>query len=119
MAVASFTNVSGVIACARAWNAKTKKPARRQVFRGFQRACKRLRDYGYPIRQSKHLHGSQVRPATSEDTAAISRVVIAALRESNSQNYSADIIAQVERSFAPEAVSVLLDKRNVGIWFST
>jgi len=45
--------------------------------------------------------------------------VIAALRESNSQNYSADIIAQVERSFAPEAVSVLLDKRNVGIWFST
>jgi GNAT superfamily N-acetyltransferase len=55
----------------------------------------------------------QVRPATGGDTAAISRVVIAALRESNSQDYSPDVIAQVERSFAPEAVSALLDKRKV------
>jgi len=55
----------------------------------------------------------QIRPATGADTAAISRVVIAALRESNSQDYSPDVIAQVERSFAPEAVSALLDKRKV------
>ncbi|KAA3532785.1 MULTISPECIES: GNAT family N-acetyltransferase [Pseudomonas syringae group] len=54
-----------------------------------------------------------VRPATGEDTTAISRVVIAALRESNSRDYSPDVIAQVERSFAPEAVSALLDKRKI------
>ncbi|WP_187673779.1 GNAT family N-acetyltransferase [Zestomonas carbonaria] len=55
----------------------------------------------------------QVRPATSEDAAAISRVVIAALHKSNSQDYSPDVISQVEKSFAPEAVSVLLGKRKV------
>lgn len=57
--------------------------------------------------------GCQVRLAISEDAAAISRIVIAALRESNSQDYSPDVIAQVERSFAPEAVSALLSKRKV------
>ncbi|KQQ54531.1 acetyltransferase [Pseudomonas sp. Leaf127] len=55
----------------------------------------------------------QVRPATGEDTAAISRVVIAALHESNSQDYAPDVIARVERSFSPEAISALLDKRQV------
>lgn len=55
----------------------------------------------------------QVRPAITGDSAGISRVVIAALRDTNSQDYSPEIIAQVERSFAPEAVSELLDKREV------
>ena len=55
----------------------------------------------------------QIRSATLDDSAAISRVVIAALRGTNSQDYSPDIIAQVELSFAPEAVSTLLDKRKV------
>ncbi|MGE8188334.1 GNAT family N-acetyltransferase [Pseudomonas sp. NPDC086278] len=55
----------------------------------------------------------QVRPAIDDDIAAISRVVIAALRESNSQDYSPDVIAQVERSFATETVSALLYKRKV------
>lgn len=35
-----------------------------------------------------------VRPATSRDAAAISRVVLAALRESNSQDYPPDVIAK-------------------------
>ncbi|MDU7558037.1 MULTISPECIES: GNAT family N-acetyltransferase [unclassified Pseudomonas] len=55
----------------------------------------------------------QIRSATLDDSAAISRVVIAALRGTNSQDYSPEIIAQVERSFAPEAVSALLGKRKV------
>jgi hypothetical protein len=55
----------------------------------------------------------QVRLATGGDTAAISRVVIAALRESNSQDYSPEVVAQVERSFTPEAISSMLDKRKV------
>lgn len=54
-----------------------------------------------------------VRRATSKDAAAISHVVIAALRQSNSQDYAPDIIAQVERNFAPEAVTVQLVQRKV------
>ncbi|MDD2040103.1 GNAT family N-acetyltransferase [Pseudomonas putida] len=54
-----------------------------------------------------------VRPATSSDAAAISRVVLAALRESNSQDYSPDVIAQVEQSFCPEAITTQLAKRRV------
>ncbi|MFJ4111059.1 GNAT family N-acetyltransferase [Pseudomonas sp. NPDC089758] len=54
-----------------------------------------------------------VRPATSRDAAAISRVVLAALRESNSQDYAPDVIAQVERNFAPEVVTAQLATRRV------
>ncbi|UVL83864.1 GNAT family N-acetyltransferase [Pseudomonas sp. B21-028] len=54
-----------------------------------------------------------VRPATSRDAAAISRVVIAALRESNSQDYPPDVIAQVEQSFSAEAITIQLTKRMV------
>jgi len=54
-----------------------------------------------------------VRPATRKEAAAISHVVIAALRQSNSQDYAPDIIAQVERNFAPEAVTVQLVQRKV------
>ncbi len=55
----------------------------------------------------------QVRLAKGGDTAAINRVVTAALRESNSQDYSPDVIAQVEWSFDPGAVSARLDKRKI------
>ena len=54
-----------------------------------------------------------IRLATKEDAAAISRIVIAALRKSNAQDYPAEVIAQVEKSFTPEAVAVLLNKRKV------
>ncbi|MDP9522117.1 GNAT family N-acetyltransferase [Pseudomonas putida] len=54
-----------------------------------------------------------VRPATSRDAVAISRVVIAALRESNSQDYPPNVIAQVEQSFSPEAITTQLTKRMV------
>lgn len=54
-----------------------------------------------------------VRLATSKDAAAISRVVLAALRASNSQDYSPDVIAQVEQSFSPEVVTAQLAKRRV------
>ncbi|PYC17632.1 GNAT family N-acetyltransferase [Pseudomonas mosselii] len=54
-----------------------------------------------------------VRRAQREDAEAISRIVIAALRESNSQDYPAEVIAQVEQSFSPAAVSALLESRVV------
>ena len=54
-----------------------------------------------------------IRPATSKAAAAISRVVIAALRGSNSQDYAPDVIAQIERSFSPEGVTAQLAKRRV------
>ena len=52
-----------------------------------------------------------VRRAKRDDGQAISRLVIAALRKSNSQDYPAEVIAQVEQSFSPTAVSALLDSR--------
>ncbi|MHA6195044.1 N-acetyltransferase family protein [Pseudomonas wadenswilerensis] len=55
----------------------------------------------------------RVRLAKSEDAAAISRVVIAALRESNTLDYPAEVIAQVEPNFSPEKIAALLDKRKV------
>lgn len=55
----------------------------------------------------------RIRLATKNDAAAISRIVIAALRESNAQDYPPEVIAQVEKSFTPEAVEVLLNKRKV------
>ena len=54
-----------------------------------------------------------VRPATSRDAAAISRVVLAALRESNSQDYPPDVIAKVEQSFSPEVITTQLAKRTM------
>lgn len=54
-----------------------------------------------------------VRPATCRDAVGISRVVLAALRESNAQDYPPDVIAVVEQSFSPEAISRQLTKRKV------
>lgn len=55
----------------------------------------------------------QVRSATSSDSAGISRVVVAALRGTNAEDYSADVIAQVEKGFAPESVRKLIERRKV------
>lgn len=55
----------------------------------------------------------QIRPATPEDAAAISRVIVSALRESNAQDYPPQVIAQVQQSFSPEAILGLLGVRQV------
>jgi citrate lyase synthetase len=54
-----------------------------------------------------------IRIATREDAPAISKVIVNALRQSNAHDYSAEIIAQVERSFAPQAILDLLIQRQV------
>lgn len=54
-----------------------------------------------------------IRTATTEDATAISQVIIAALRETNAQDYTPAIIEQVEQSFSPEAVLRLLIQRQV------
>jgi citrate lyase synthetase len=54
-----------------------------------------------------------IRHATSADATAISVVVITALRESNAQDYSPDIIEQVQRSFSPSAILHFLTQRQV------
>lgn len=54
-----------------------------------------------------------IRPATHHDAAAISRVILAALRESNTKDYPPDVIAQIERAFTPEAVAMRLGQRQV------
>lgn len=54
-----------------------------------------------------------IRRARRDDAEAISRIVIAALRESNARDYPAEVIAQVEQSFSPAAVCALLANRVV------
>jgi len=55
----------------------------------------------------------QVRLATNEDAEGISCVVIAALRESNAQDYPPDVIAQLEQSFSPLKIRLLMTQRTV------
>ncbi|PRA59611.1 GNAT family N-acetyltransferase [Pseudomonas sp. MYb187] len=54
-----------------------------------------------------------VRRATDDDASGISLVVISALRESNSKDYSPEVIARVEQSFSPQAILRLLKQRHV------
>lgn len=54
-----------------------------------------------------------IRNAENADAPAISRLIIGTLRESNAQDYSSDIIAQVEQSFSPQAILHLLAQRRV------
>ena len=54
-----------------------------------------------------------IRPALADDAAAISAVILRALRETNAKDYTDEIITRVEQSFSPEAVRALIDKRTV------
>lgn len=55
----------------------------------------------------------EIRPASEADAEAISSVILAALRESNAQDYSPDIIARVAESFSPAGVRGLMSSRTV------
>ncbi|KAA0076998.1 GNAT family N-acetyltransferase [Tardiphaga sp. P9-11] len=55
----------------------------------------------------------EVRHSKPSDASDISKVIISALRETNSRDYSPEIIASVEESFAPEKVEALIAKRTV------
>ncbi|MBS4081184.1 GNAT family N-acetyltransferase [Pseudomonas rustica] len=54
-----------------------------------------------------------IRIAMNSDAAAISQIIIGTLRESNAQDYSAEIINQVELSFSPQAILSLMTQRQV------
>lgn len=54
-----------------------------------------------------------IRLANAADASAISAVIIHSLRETNSRHYTPEIIARVERSFAPAAIIDLLSQRTV------
>ncbi|MEB0228308.1 GNAT family N-acetyltransferase [Pseudomonas sp. 10S4] len=56
---------------------------------------------------------NQIRLATLQDAAAISQVIIQSLRHSNAQDYTPDIIAQVEKSFSTECILTLMGQRQV------
>ncbi|MFJ2479824.1 GNAT family N-acetyltransferase [Pseudomonas sp. NPDC087598] len=57
--------------------------------------------------------GQQIRLATREDAPTISEIIIATLRESNTQHYSPEIIDRVEQNFSPAAILQLLNQRRV------
>ncbi|MGC4007516.1 MAG: GNAT family N-acetyltransferase [Pseudomonas sp.] len=54
-----------------------------------------------------------IRQAHSNDARAISQVIIAAVRESNSQDYPESVIASVVANFTPGRVIELLEQRLV------
>ena len=54
-----------------------------------------------------------IRPAHPDDAQEISRVIVSALRETSARDYSEEVIARVEQSFSPVAVSDLLARRLV------
>lgn len=54
-----------------------------------------------------------IRLAQAADAPAISNVIIQSLRETNSRDYTPEIISRVERSFSPAAVIELLGRRAV------
>ncbi|MET4216924.1 GNAT superfamily N-acetyltransferase [Bradyrhizobium sp. LB7.2] len=54
-----------------------------------------------------------IRLAREDDAAAISAVILRALRETNAKDYTGETIERVERSFSPEVVLQLIGKRTV------
>lgn len=54
-----------------------------------------------------------IRPARREDADGISRVIVAALRETNAKDYSEAVIARVAQNFSPTAVHGLMEHRIV------
>ncbi|WP_230384413.1 GNAT family N-acetyltransferase [Pseudomonas putida] len=61
------------------------------------------------------MMASVIRAATVLDAEGISRVILAALRHSNAADYDAATLARVARSFTPQAVATLLDRRVVWV----
>jgi ribosomal protein S18 acetylase RimI-like enzyme len=55
----------------------------------------------------------EIRLASEADAEAISGVILTALRESNAQDYSPDIIARVAESFSPAGVRKFMSSRMV------
>lgn len=56
-----------------------------------------------------------IRQAHSDDAKAISQVIVAAVRESNGQDYPASVVESVAAHFTPEQVIELLEQRLVFI----
>ncbi|WP_416049501.1 GNAT family N-acetyltransferase [Cupriavidus basilensis] len=54
-----------------------------------------------------------VRLAFPEDASAISSVIIGALRETNSKDYSPEIIGLVEQNFSPTGIGSLISQRRM------
>lgn len=54
-----------------------------------------------------------IRIAMTADAAAINQIIIGTLRESNAQDYSAEIINQVALNFSPQAILCLMTQRQV------
>ncbi len=54
-----------------------------------------------------------IRAAVTDDAAAISRVVLAALHETNTRNYGPETIARIARGFMPAAIAAQIAARQV------
>lgn len=56
-----------------------------------------------------------IRLATCQDADAISRVVISALKESNAQDYSPEVIANVMQNFSSQVIVQLMSRRQMHV----
>lgn len=56
---------------------------------------------------------SEIRAACADDAAAVSDVILSALRETNAKDYSENVIRRVENSFGPSQVTEFIKKRKV------
>lgn len=56
-----------------------------------------------------------IRKATTADASEISNLIISSLRQTNTQDYSPDIIDRVVNNFTPEKVTELIKSRQVFI----
>lgn len=55
----------------------------------------------------------EIRMSQSDDSVDLSRVIIAALRSTNAQDYPLETIKRVEKSFSPSAILDLMSCRKV------
>jgi GNAT superfamily N-acetyltransferase len=58
-------------------------------------------------------HAIMIRPATAADAAAISRVVIRTLRESNARDYAPEVIDRLAATFTPQCFVAIIMSRPV------
>lgn len=55
----------------------------------------------------------EIRPATADDCAAISKIVVRTVQETNTKDYPPQVIAEVTANFSPERVAERLSGREV------
>jgi N-acetylglutamate synthase-like GNAT family acetyltransferase len=76
------------------------------------------RQRGVLIEPGRDTMAWRIRAARVEDADGISEIILSALRRTNAKDYTPEIIARVERGFAPSMILDLLKARTVFVALS-